>query len=198
MVTAVDSIIGCYGDIVAVVMVKAVEVLWLLWWHRSAGVVVAMVTTSVIVMVTAVDGVVGCYSSHVCGCYGDTEVIVVVSMVVMVTRQWIVLLFTMLTTSVFVMVTAVDGVVGFYADSVAVVMVMAVDMLMVAMVTTVIDFVIGCYGDGVMLLRWYSSGWWWCRQQWILSVVFPPACVCVCVCVCVWACVAPRAAWWSR
>ncbi len=46
---------------------------------------VAMVTTSVIVMVTAVDGVVGCYSNHVCGCYGDTEVIVVVSMVVMVT-----------------------------------------------------------------------------------------------------------------
>ncbi len=58
----------------------------------------------------------------------------------------------MVTTSALVMVTAVDGVVGFYADSVAFVMVMAVDMLMF-MVTTIIDFVIGCYGDGVMLLR---------------------------------------------
>ncbi len=176
MVTAVDGIVGCYDDIVAVVMVKAVEVLWL-WWHRSDGVVVmvtqqwivlsvAIVIMSVVVMVTVLD-VVSCYADRV-------VVAMVTTSEIMVRQQWMVLSVAMVIVLVAIVImsvdTAVDSVVVYYGDHIC-----------ACYSDTVEDGVIGCYGDSVMLLRWYSNGWWWCCQQWILSVVFSPACVCVCV-----------------
>ncbi len=186
----------CYGD-------SSGWHCWLLWWYccgsygESSGSVVVMVTPqwivllaaivimSVVVMVTVLD-VVSCYADRV-------VVAMVTTSEIMVRQQWMVLSVAMVIVLVAIEImsvdTAVDSVVVYYGDHIC-----------ACYSDTVEDGVIGCYGDSVMLLRWYSNGWWWCCQQWILSVVFSPACVCVWGggCVCVWACVVPRAAWWSH